>query len=323
MFDFFAPQVTIYSWVAIGMTMLLAFDFLMMLFGLSFGQLLEGLDVNVEMPGLSSLGLPKVPLALLIYFGLFGFSLVPLLVASLWFEEFGTYLHQVIMLVIGVISLWFGMKNPLTKWISTLENEEPVFNLEEALIGSQVEIVLASTCKGSPTEACFNSTNGTHYIMVEPIGELSIKYKQSEVSGLKAIGKTISNQDNLCTDQPLFIVEEKEFIYGMAEDYSEDYHWINQADVCAIATDKQSHTLDKLNERRFSDGELGDWRKVYYKAVWVFVTACFTRNGCKAYINSNRHNHQGELRIYAQGSFRNEEYQTVRNALIALNKGSD
>lgn len=200
MFDFFAPQVTIYSWIAIGMLMLLAFDFLIMLFGLSFGQLLEGLDVNVETPGLSSLGLPKVPLALLIYFGLFGFSLVPLLVGSLWFEVFGTYLHQIIMLVIGIIALWFGMKNPLTKWISTLETDEAAFNLEEALIGSQVEIVLASTCKGSPTEALFkepviqaisgssiltgDSGRGFHYIMVEPISDTKTFIKGDVVTVL-------------------------------------------------------------------------------------------------------------------------------------------
>lgn len=150
---------------------------------------------------------------------------------------------------------------------------------------------------------------------------LSTEYKQNGVNDLKAIGEVISKQDNRSTDQPLFIVEEKERIYGMAEGYAEDYHWINEADEYAVATYKQANTLDKLDERKCSCGELGDWKKVHYKEIWVFVTACFTRDGCQNYINLNYHNHQGEVRIYAKGSFRNEEYQTVRNALIALNKG--
>lgn len=52
---------------------------------------------------------------------------------------------------------------------------------------------------------------------------------------------------------------------------------------------------------------------------WCYVTACFTQGGCEDYIRINGHNH-GEVRIYADGSFRNEEYQIVRQFLMELAK---
>lgn len=51
--------------------------------------------------------------------------------------------------------------------------------------------------------------------------------------------------------------------------------------------------------------------------VWEFVTACFTEKGCKDYLAVNGHN-LTEPRIYAAGSYRNEEFRTVREYLLGL-----
>jgi hypothetical protein len=50
---------------------------------------------------------------------------------------------------------------------------------------------------------------------------------------------------------------------------------------------------------------------------WDFVTACFTEQGCKDYLARDGHNLK-EPRIYAAGSYRNSEWQAVRNYLAAL-----
>ena len=57
---------------------------------------------------------------------------------------------------------------------------------------------------------------------------------------------------------------------------------------------------------------------MFYQDTWHFVTACFTEVGCNDYIRLNGHNHRGKLRVYADSSYRNEEFRTVRAFLMGL-----
>jgi hypothetical protein len=50
----------------------------------------------------------------------------------------------------------------------------------------------------------------------------------------------------------------------------------------------------------------------------LFVTTCFTEAGCNDYIRLNGHNHRGKLRVYADSSYRNEEFRAVRAFLMGL-----
>ena len=129
---------------------------------------------------------------------------------------------------------------------------------------------------------------------------------------LKEISRLIKTQDNRITDQPMFLVQRLERIYGMDSDYAEDYVWTDgesEADDCEAAT------LDALEK---STEDTGEYYKCYYIEEWRFVTACFTEAGCEDYISRMGHRHSGKLRIYADGSYRNYEYQAVRNHLISL-----
>lgn len=129
---------------------------------------------------------------------------------------------------------------------------------------------------------------------------------------INSIGELIRTQDNRITDQPMFIVQENERIYGMDSDYSDNYEWFDDVACCVISDQDEIRETERLHE---SD-ELNDAiRKVYYKDHWVFVTACFTEQGCKDYLKTNGHNH-GQTRIYGWGTRRNAEFQAVRNHLI-------
>ena len=130
---------------------------------------------------------------------------------------------------------------------------------------------------------------------------------------LLAIRKSLCEQDNRITDQPLFIVEQKVKDYGFTSDYAELSTWERSTDgEHEIASDE---LIEDLNEREDNYEDLDGWEKVYYKERWQFVTACFTEQGCKDYIKFNGHN-LGKTRIYADGSYRNLEYQAIRKALI-------
>jgi len=125
---------------------------------------------------------------------------------------------------------------------------------------------------------------------------------------IEEIRESIKTQDNRITDQPMFVVQQKVRDSGYDPDYCDDYEWYNHSDYY-IADDEEAKKLDENG----ADDEV--WVKKYYKERWEFVTACFTEQGCKDYLKINGHNLK-ETRIYAEGSWRNAEFQTVRNMLI-------
>lgn len=134
---------------------------------------------------------------------------------------------------------------------------------------------------------------------------------------LMAIGDLIRTQDNRITDQPLFVVQEKVRDAGYDSAYASDYVWVDFDRDHREADERTAKRLDALDD----DGRhFGAWEKVYYVDRWEFVTACFTEQGCKDFIKRDGHNHS-ELRIYAYGSYRNQEFRTVRDFLKQLSCG--
>ena len=132
---------------------------------------------------------------------------------------------------------------------------------------------------------------------------------------LKEIGLLIRTQDNRITDAPIFIVQQKQRIWGISSEYSDEYAWLETGSGDYSEADaKKADELDELD-----DGweETPGWKKSYYQDIWVFVTACFTESGCQDFINRNGHNLHSP-RIYAEGSYRNEEWRTIRDYLISL-----
>lgn len=126
------------------------------------------------------------------------------------------------------------------------------------------------------------------------------------------IGNLVRTQDNRITDQPIFVVE-KSVMIPISPEYGYDAEeWVNtdSADY-ERANETKSRRLNLLAE---DDRKTGAWEKFYLKETWEFVTCCFTEAGCLNFLSRNGHN-IGKNRIYAYGSYRNNEWQTVRNFL--------
>ena len=132
---------------------------------------------------------------------------------------------------------------------------------------------------------------------------------------LADIGQEIRNQDNRGTDAPIFIVQQKRRIYGLTDDYSDQYDWFDGADE--LPTQDEQEKLDEIHLKDSAIIDGVQWRRVYYIDIWEFVTACFTEKGCEDYIAINGHN-LNEPRIYADGSYRNAEFREVRKYLMSL-----
>lgn len=96
--------------------------------------------------------------------------------------------------------------------------------------------------------------------------------------------------------------------------------WIDLRESVEV-DDKTSRRLEAayLSARR---SRTNKYERICLGTVWEFVTACFTEQGCKDFIAINGHNLK-EPRIYAKGSYRNYEYQAVRNFLKDLPQPSE
>lgn len=132
------------------------------------------------------------------------------------------------------------------------------------------------------------------------------------IEKMRAIGELIRTQDNRATDAPVFIVQQKKRRYGLSGDYAEDSVWVFEGDE-ANGFEEAMLTQLKEENKDVPDG----WELVGYTDTWEFVTACFTEKGCEDYIAANGHN-LAEHRIYADGSYRNEEFRAIREFLMGL-----
>lgn len=142
--------------------------------------------------------------------------------------------------------------------------------------------------------------------------------KKAAIKILKEIGLLVLSQDNRFTREPMFIVEKESETGPLVEGYGHDAGW-KWYDDCDEVHDE--HLIKRLEQRIEAgadrDDDYGIYRCLLIGKEWKFVTACFTEQGCKDYISANGHN-VGKTRIYADGSFRNHEYQEARNALMTL-----
>lgn len=128
---------------------------------------------------------------------------------------------------------------------------------------------------------------------------------------LSTIGELIRTQDNRITDQPMFVVFQKREIIGSDEHSPSRICWVWDGE-------EVSELRAKRLEALYQDGrDTRGYDRYAMQEVDEFVTACFTEHGCKDFLRQNGHNlHQPY--IYACGSFRNNEYQLVRNWLAGI-----
>ena len=136
---------------------------------------------------------------------------------------------------------------------------------------------------------------------------------------LRTIGTALVIQNNRSTAAPIFIVQQKVRDYGYDDEYTDEFEWLKYGDdIGAVNNPRLVARLDRIWEDGDQDCLLGKYCRVGYKDRWEFVTACFTEQGCKDYLAQDRHNLNKEVRIYAEGSYRNVEFRAVRDFLMKI-----
>jgi len=126
-------------------------------------------------------------------------------------------------------------------------------------------------------------------------------------TALTAISERLRTQDNRCTEDPMFCVQEKKRDVGFDIRWTDKFCWRNSETEEVIYDD----------DPEFVEPEGAGWEKFGYLDRWETVMVAFTEGGCLGYINENRHNHRGKLRVYAESFRRCQEMLAIRAFLLA------
>lgn len=130
------------------------------------------------------------------------------------------------------------------------------------------------------------------------------------IKHLSEICQNLHTQDNRATEAPIFIVQQNKPIYGLSPEYTDKGIWLYDGEEC------EDEKNEKLEEQWQKDRtHPSGYERVGFVDHWEFVTACFTEQGCLDFLAIEGHN-LNEPRIYAAGSYRNQEWRTVRDFLL-------
>jgi hypothetical protein len=127
--------------------------------------------------------------------------------------------------------------------------------------------------------------------------------------------ETINGQDNRCTAEPIYLVQQKKRTYGFDPAYGEDdYSWVHEHEFEYKADEFDHALLDQMHSWWWEGETPKYWEKVFYVDTWEFVQPFFTERGAQAYIEANRHN-LSEPRVYVASGYRNPEWIFLREFL--------
>jgi hypothetical protein len=124
---------------------------------------------------------------------------------------------------------------------------------------------------------------------------------------LLRIGGLLLTQDNLCTEHPMFCVQQRIRDVGFDVSLYDQHCWHNR------------HRLETIydDDPGFTQAPEGDeWEEHGYRDRWETVMVAFTRHGCEDYIRQNGHNHPEGVRIYVESFRRCQEMIYIREWLM-------
>lgn len=129
---------------------------------------------------------------------------------------------------------------------------------------------------------------------------------QQASSSFKTISENIRTQDNRATSHPLFaVMQKREIVVDGDYDHDRIVWWHSDG---YEASETKRRRLELLHD---DSRDTGEWRRLAVKEINEFVTACFTEQGCKDYLDANGHNLRYPF-IYVFSAYRNAEFIAIR-----------
>jgi hypothetical protein len=141
-----------------------------------------------------------------------------------------------------------------------------------------------------------------------------------------AIGQRLATQDNRITADPIFIVQELVRTWGIEEDYTDKFGWLDEGGEKLSA--KEAIKAEKFYEKYTccpyrvngrmvvehpeSDLHYSRLQRVGYRDEWTFIQPFLTEAAADWYIHTQPHHHRGKLRTYAASGYPNPEWKYLR-----------
>lgn len=145
----------------------------------------------------------------------------------------------------------------------------------------------------------------------------------SDYEWIITLQRNLKTQDNRCTADPLFLVQEEERIWHIDPSCTDDgYIWQSQ-DEPEIFYESTKELLEGEEAPDNAEIDFRDeislnghrYERVHYKTIWKFVTAHFTEAAAQLYIDQNAHNLRNP-RIYVSSQYRCWEWNKIRKMLV-------
>lgn len=154
----------------------------------------------------------------------------------------------------------------------------------------------------------------------------TIQVTDDQYEFLMRTAKNLKTQDNLCTEDPLYVVYKKEeqIVDGM---YYHDYEVKYRHSEYEGFFNDRKEVEEWVNEYYGEDKTAEQKRKIVSKILDdfhyvtekdVFVAAFLTREAAERFMNANRY-HWHKPHIYVESNWRNNEMITLRKILLGLN----
>jgi hypothetical protein len=127
------------------------------------------------------------------------------------------------------------------------------------------------------------------------------------------IAGRLRTQDNRCTREPAYVVQQKHRVTGLDPRFccDDEIAWWNGADMYEAVGDERARLEAAYQE---TGDEPDAWTRTGARDTWEFVTVCLTEAAALAYIEANAHR-LNEPRVFVESFYRNEEMIAVRQLL--------
>lgn len=141
---------------------------------------------------------------------------------------------------------------------------------------------------------------------------------------VKQIVKDIFTQDSHGTQNPIFYqIREPEIVYGVHEDFSDGYVWVDQDDPESSFDPESDYIPTELADAGSWDDEVeveGEiiYIKRYYRKGFKYHNSFLTQQGAEQHLERNRHNYAEGSHWYIDHSYRNQEQENLHAFFKAI-----
>jgi len=139
---------------------------------------------------------------------------------------------------------------------------------------------------------------------------------------LKELAHELNIQDNRCTSNPLYVVQQKRRIYGLDTDYCEQviYQWKDDPEYF---WETEEEAIKEASKYGYAEDQIDNViQKIGYIDIWDMVCVHLTEKAAQLYIDQNSHN-LNSPRIYVSSQYRCHEFNNVVEYLKGFDNGQN